>query len=206
MNADERARALLALVAEYRDARLREIFDAARAEAQALVAQAFRLARSRVHEAIVDERRRYDAAVAGAEARLHTRQRLAQQGREAALLATGWRRLPDALAERWRDPAGRRRWAETHLGRALAKLPRTEWEIAHAPGWPADERQAAAEWLAARGGPDLSFDEDTALGAGLRVRAGHNTLDASLAGLLADRRAIEGRLLHRLAFEAGAPR
>ncbi len=157
MNAEERARALLALVAEYRDSKSRETLDAAGAEARALVAQAFRLARSRVHEAIIDERKRYDAAVAGAEAHLRTRQRLAHQGREAAMLAEGWRLLPGALAERWRSPAGRRRWAETHLGRALASLPRTEWEIAHAPGWAEDERQAAAAWLAAHGGPDLSL-------------------------------------------------
>jgi hypothetical protein len=203
MNAEERARALLALVDEYRDTKSREILDAARAEAQALVAQAFRLARSRVHEAIVDERKRYDAAVAGAEARLHTRQRLAHQGREAAMLAAGWRLLPGALAESWRDPAGRRRWAETHLGRALATLPRTEWEIAHAPGWAEDERQAAAGWLAAKGGPDLSFAADGTLTAGFRVRAGHNMLDATLEGLLAERKSIEGRLLHHLEQEAG---
>ena len=198
MNAEERARALLALVDEYRDSKSREILDAARAEAHALVAQAFRLARSRVHEAIVDERKRYDAAVAGAAAHLHTRQRLAHQGREASMLAEGWRRLPGALAERWRSPAGRRRWAETHLGRALATLPRTDWEIAHAPSWREDERQAAAGWLAAHGGPDLAFAADAALAAGFRVRAGHNTLDATLEGLLAERKAIEGRLLHHL--------
>ena len=203
MNADERARALLALVDEYRDSKSREILDVARAEAHALIAQAFRLARSRVHEAIVDERKRYNAAVAGAEAHLQTRQRLAHQGREAAMLAEGWRLLPGALAESWRSPAGRRRWAETHLGRALATLPRTEWEIAHASGWAGDERQAAAGWLAAHGGPDLSFAADGTLTAGFRVRAGHNMLDATLEGLLADRKAIEGRLLHHLEQEAG---
>jgi hypothetical protein len=203
MNAEERARALLALVDEYRDSKSREILDAARAEAQGLVAQAFRLARSRVHEAIVDERKRYDAAVAGAEARLHTRQRLVHQGREASMLAAGWQLLPGVLAERWRSPAERRRWAETHLGRALATLPRTEWEIAHAPGWAADERQAAAGWLAAHGGPDLSFAADATLVAGFRVRAGHNLLDATLEGLLVERKGIEGRLLHHLEQEAG---
>jgi hypothetical protein len=198
MNTEERTRALLALVDEYRESKSREILGAARAEAQALVAQAFRLARARVHEAMVEERKRYDAAVAGAQARLHTRQRLAHQGREAAMLAEGWRRLPGALADRWRDPAARRRWAETHLGRALATLPRTKWEIAHAAGWPEDEREAAAGWLAAHGGPALAFAEDGSVSAGFRVRAGHNTLDATLEGLLADRKAIEGRLLHHL--------
>lgn len=203
MNTEERARALLALVDEYRDSKSGEILDAARGDAQALVAQAFRQARSRVHEALVEERKRYEAAVAGAEARLHTRRRLAHQGRETAMLAEGWRLLPDALRARWRTAAGRRRWAETHLGRGLATLPRTDWEIAHAPGWTEDERQAAAGWLAAHGGPDLAFAEDASLAAGFRVRAGHNTLDATLQGLLADRRAIEGRLLHHLEQGAG---
>jgi hypothetical protein len=204
VNTEERARALLALVDEYRAAKSGEILDAARGEARALVAQAFRLARSRVHEAIVEERKRHAAAVAGAEARLHTRRRLAHQSREAAMLTEGWRLLPDALRERWRNAAARRRWAESHLGRGLATLPRTEWEIAHAPGWAEDERQAAAGWLAAHGGPDLAFAEDASLAAGFRVRAGHNTLDATLEGLLADRRAIEGRLLHHLEQGAGA--
>ncbi|HSD53651.1 MAG TPA: hypothetical protein VLC47_05770 [Burkholderiales bacterium] len=203
MNTEERARALLALVDEYRDSKSGEILDAAREDARAVVAQAFRLARSRVHEALVEERKRYEAAVAGAEARLRTRRRLAHQGREAAMLADGWRLLPDALRERWHSAAGRRRWAETHLGRGLATLPRTEWEIAHARGWTQDERQAAAGWLGAHGGPELAFAEDASLGAGFRVSAGHNTLDATLEGLLADRRAIEGRLLHHLEQDAG---
>jgi hypothetical protein len=203
MNVDERTRALLALVDEYRDARSREILDAARAEARAVVAQAFRLARSRVHEAIAEERRRYAGAVAAAEAHLHTRQRLAHQRREAAMLVEGWRRLPAALAAAWRDPGGRQRWAETHLGRAVAALPRAGWQVEHAPGWPEDERKAAAAWLAARGGPDVAFAADAALAAGFRVRAGHNTLDATLEGLLADRKAIEGRLLHHLEGQAG---
>jgi len=157
-----------------------------------------------VHEAIADERKRYGAAVAAAEAHLRTRQRLAHQGREAAMLAEGWRRLPAALEGAWRDAGGRRRWAQTHLGRALAALPRTDWEIAYAPGWPEDERQAAAAWLAAHGGSDLAFTADASLAAGFRVQAGHNTLDATLEGLLADRTAIAGRLLHHLEPEGAA--
>jgi hypothetical protein len=203
VNTEERTRALLALVDEYRESKSGEILGAARAEARTLLAHAFRLARSRVHEAIVDERKRHDAAVAAAQAKLHTRQRLAHQGREAAMLAEGWRRLPAALAERWGTPAGRRRWAETHLGRALAALPRTKWEVAHASGWPVDEREGAAGWLAAHGGPEVAFAEDAGLAAGFRVRAGYNTLDATLEGLLADRKGIEGRLLHHLEEEGG---
>jgi hypothetical protein len=43
---------------------------------------------------------------------------------------------------------------------------------------------------------------DTSIRAGVRIRAGHNLMDATLEGLLADREAIEGRLLHYL---EGAP-
>ena len=57
--------------------------------------------------------------------------------------------------------------------------------------------------LAAHGGPDLSFAADGTLTAGFRVRAGHNMLDATLAGLLADRKGLEGRLLHHLEQDAG---
>ncbi|MDN5871770.1 MAG: hypothetical protein L0H73_13740, partial [Nitrococcus sp.] len=97
----------------------------------------------------------------------------------------------------------RRRWAQAHLDSALTRLPRAEWEIAHAPGWPDDERQAIAAWLAAHGGPGLLFEEDRTLAAGFRVRVGRNTLDATLQGLLADRKSIEGRLLQHLARETG---
>jgi hypothetical protein len=118
------------------------------------------------------------------------------------MLVEGWRLLSAALSGRWREPAGRRRWAEAHLGRALAALPCDRWEISHAPGWPEDERQAVREWVAARGGPEIAFTADATFTAGFRVRAGHNTLDATHEGLLAERKAIEGRLLHYL--EPGA--
>jgi hypothetical protein len=42
------------------------------------------------------------------------------------------------------------------------------------------------------------FEHDPALAAGVVVVCGHNVLDASLDGLLADRAGIEGRLLQRL--------
>jgi hypothetical protein len=44
----------------------------------------------------------------------------------------------------------------------------------------------------------VAFVAEPSIAAGFRVRAGHNTLDATLDGLLADRKAIEGRLLHRV--------
>lgn len=204
MNTAERTRALLALVDEYREGKRAELLGSAREEARAAGLEASRLARSRVHEAIAAERKHYAAAVSAAEAQLHTRRRLAHQAREAAMVAAGWQRLRSALMARWADSGGRRRWAETHLERALAVLPRSDWEVRHAPGWPEAERRAHAARIAAQGAPTVAFVAEPSIAAGFRVRAGHNTLDATLDGLLADRKAIEGRLLHRLE-RAGAP-
>jgi hypothetical protein len=204
MNTAERTHALLALVDEYREAKRAELLGSARAEARGAALEASRLARSRVHEAISAERKRYAASVAAAEAQLHTRRRLAHQAREAAMVAAGWQRLRDALMARWADPGGRKRWAETHLERTLAVLPRNDWEVRHAPGWPEAERRAFAARLAAQGAPTVAFVAEPSILAGFRVRAGHNTLDATLDGLLADRKSIEGRLLHRLE-QAGTP-
>jgi len=189
MNAEERMHALLALVDGYREGRRAELLGKAREEARATLLEASRQARRRVHDAIVAERARCAAAVSAAEAQLRTRRRLAHQAREAAMVAAGWERLRSALAARWADPAGRRRWAEASLERAGEVLPRGAWEVRHGPGWPEAERQALA-------GPGLTFAAEPAIAAGLRVRAGHNVLDATLEGLLADRKAIEGRLLH----------
>ncbi len=83
-------------------------------------------------------------------------------------------------------------------------LPRGAWEVRHAPGWPEAERRELAARVAGRDGPAVAFVAEPSIAAGFRVRAGHNTLDATLDGLLADRKAIEGRLLHRLE-EAAAP-
>jgi hypothetical protein len=198
VNTGERTRALLALVDEYRDSKCAELLGAARADARALVREAVRRARARVHEAIAEERKRYATALGAAEAQLHTRRRLAHQGREAGMIAAAWRSLPAALRDRWREPERRGRWLRGHLERALASMPREPWEVRHAPG-PADaEMRELAAWLAGRGGPAASFVEDASIAAGFRVRAGHNTLDATLDGLAADRKAIEGRLLHHL--------
>jgi hypothetical protein len=198
MNTDGRMRALLALVAEYREARRAELLGKAYAEARAALAATSRQARSRVHEAIAAERKRYAADVSAAEAQLHTRRRLAHQAREAAMVAAGWERLRSALSARWTDPDGRRRWAATHLERALEVLPRDAWEVRHPPGWPEAERRELAARVVGRDGPAVAFVAEPSIAAGFRVRAGHNTLDATLDGLLADRKAIEGRLLHRL--------
>lgn len=202
MKLEQRTAALLRVVADYREQRCAELLTPARAQARALVAGALRDARRRVHTALVEERRRAAAAVAAAEAQLATETRLAAQRRDAARLASGWAELRLALQARWDDAAARRQWIDAHLARAQqvlldrdAPADDAPWLLRGPAGWPAAEREQVAATLRAQGAPAVEFEADAKLAAGFRVQAGHNALDATLDGLLADRSAVQGRLL-----------
>jgi hypothetical protein len=195
MNLAERTQALLAVVEEFRRRRCAELLEPADAQAREIVRNALAEARRRVRTAIAEERQRIAAELAAAEARLATQRRLAAQRRAMQLLGQAWDGLRAALAARWRASETRARWVETHLARAVRALPARAWTIRCAPDWPASEREAALRWLAERGLRDVRIESDAAIGAGFRVQAGHNVLDATLDGLLADRAAIEGQLL-----------
>lgn len=197
MKLQARTAALLEAVETYRESGCRGHLEPARARARTLLTEARRAARGRVHAAIAEERAAFSAQVTRAQARLATRERMAHQHLLQVLLAEGGRELAGALAARWRLPASRREWIETALARALATLPRSVWTVTGPGGWPRDERDAAAAWLEAHG-VTASVAVEPDIEAGVRVVTGGVELDATLAGLLADRRAVEGRLLHML--------
>lgn len=195
MNLAERTQALLAAVEEFRRRRCAELLGPADAQAREIVRNALAEARRRVRTAIAEERQRIAAELAAAEARLATQKRLAAQRRAMQLLGRAWDGLRGALAARWRAPETRAHWVEAHLARAVWALPARAWTLRCAPDWPASEREAALRWLAERGLRDVRIEADATIEAGFRVHAGHNVLDATLDGLLADRAAIEGQLL-----------
>ncbi len=198
MNLEQRTAALLQVVDAYRARRCTELLAPAREQARTLTREALRTARSRVHTAIEEERRRIAAEIGAAEARLATERRLHAQRDAADALAQARQPLRDALLARWQAAATRARWVESHLQRALAALPRAPWEIRHPGDWPRAERDAIVAQLAACG-IDAQAITDSAIVAGLRVRTGSNALDFTLDGLLAERAAIEGRMLQLLA-------
>jgi hypothetical protein len=148
-----------------------------------------------VRGAFAEERARAAAGVAAARARLATRRRLYEQQRASALLAAGLARLPGVLRDAWRDDALRAEWVDAVVASALSALPRTAWRIAHPQAWPAAERDAVAARLAQALAPPPSFAEDAAIDAGMRISAGGNVIDGTLAGIVADRGAIGARLL-----------
>jgi hypothetical protein len=202
MRLDDQVAALLAVVEAHRSSATGELLARARAESRRIVAEAHAAARQRLYNALAHERERLAASVRAAEANLQTRRRLHRQAEVAAVLRQAWVRLEAALVARWQSGANRALWVQRHLERAIAALPALGWEIAHPPSWGAEEREEAVRWLAARGVGGVRTMVDTSIRAGVRIRAGHNLMDATLEGLLADREAIEGRLLHYL---EGAP-
>jgi hypothetical protein len=198
MTLEIREEALLALVECDRAAQCDSILAAAQGRAAALLGEAHAEALARMREVFAEERRRAHESLAAAHAKLATRQRLHDQHRTAALLALAWQRLPDALRARWRDGALRRLWIDAIVVAALNVLPRKQWRIAHGPGWPVEERQA----LLARLAPDLdaapACDEVAGIVAGLRIAAGGNVVDGTLAGLVEDRAQVGAQLLRQM--------
>lgn len=202
MTLAERMQALLELVESHRAAQCAGILSAAGQQAAAARTQARADARARVREAYGDEQARAQARVAAARAELATRRRLHEQAQAAAWLALAWARLPPVLRSRWGDAAARRQWVDAALRDAQRVLAAGDWRIDHAPGWPDDERRSLAQRLQIDRRTTLEFAEHAGLGAGLRIVAGRNVVDATLAGLLADRESIGAGLLGELGATA----
>lgn len=209
MNLEHRTQALLDLVDDFRRQRGDELLTPASAEARATLKTAISEARRRVRTAIAEERHRWSAQIGAAEAALATDRRLAQQRHAVHLLGAAWNSLSDRLLAKWRDPDGRARWIDAHLQRALPAVPHAGgWRIEHAPDFDAAARTRCETALDATA-IAATFEPVASIAAGFRVINGHNELDATLDGLMADRAALEGRLLHYLdeaqALDATAP-
>lgn len=198
MTLERRTQALLDLVEGDRCTQCERILDEARARASALLAQAHADARIRMREAFAEERQRAHERVAAAQATFQTRRRLHEQRRAADMLALGWRRLPDALHQRWRDPETRRMWVDAIVAMARSTLPRTPWRIAHGPDWPIAEQRHLSARLAADFDAAPALVADAGITGGLKITAGGNVVDGTVAGLLDDCVEVGAQLLRHL--------
>jgi hypothetical protein len=202
MNLQQRTSALLDLVEQYKTRRCAELLEPAQAEARATIRAALAEARRRVSTAIAEERKRRALEVGAVEAALATDRRLAAQRHAVQLLAGAWLDLRARLIARWTAAPTRARWIDAHLRRALQAVPPTAgWRIEHHPLWGAAERAREHERLREGGVTEVRFVEATDIAAGFRIVGGHNVLDATIDGLLADRTQLEGRLLQHLQQE-----
>jgi len=191
-------RALLDLVEADRARQCAQILGDENTRVAALLAQVHADARTRMRHAFEDQRQRRREQIAAAQARLATQRRLHEQQRTAALLRQAWQQLPRELLALWQQPASRATWVAHVVASARARMPGGPWRLVHAPGWPAEEQQALAQQLATGSGRAPVFEVDATIAAGLKVVANGNAIDGTLAGLLADRPAIEARLLRQL--------
>jgi hypothetical protein len=171
------------------------ILDRARGEAARILATAHRESRARMHLAVADIRQVMQRELRQAQAALETARRQQRTRCDAALLEGAWRELPAALAQRWRDGNARRIWIERLLHAALATLPRGHWEIAHAADLSPGERDLMVAQLHEELGEAPTILPEAAIPAGMRIHAQGACLDGTIAGLLLDKRALEGRLL-----------
>ncbi|SFC97701.1 ATP synthase E subunit [Thiohalospira halophila DSM 15071] len=199
---EAQAESLLQRLAEHRAARCAEIRQEAAAEARAIVQEAFADARRRMGEAVATERARARRQEAACRAREQSRARQRRQAVARDLLAEGWQALQTELERRWQDPGARQAWVDRLVAAACSRLPRGEWWLTHAPGWPAEEAEAARQQMEARGAGEVRIEEAPALRAGLRICVDGACLDASVGpsdrGLLARPQRLEGELLAHL--------
>lgn len=198
MTLERRAQALLDLVEQDRCLQCEAIIGEARARAAEVLARSHADARTRMRELFAEERQQARERVDAAQARLQTRSRLHEQRRAADMLALGWGRLPDALLARWRDPEHRQCWVDAVTAIAIRVLPRTRWQVVHVPAWPVAEQRALCARVTPA--PDLAptLIEDAGIAAGLKIAAGGNVVDGTLAGLVSDRTEVGARLLRHL--------
>lgn len=196
---DAQVDALERVVESHREARCREILEAARRRAAETLARAHRESRARVRAAIDDERHRMGETLAATRARLASRARERRQRRDRERLERAWPRLEEALAERWRDSEGRRRWVEALAEEALARLRRDRWRIEHPNEWDPAELGGALERVVRHcGGESPAFAGCPDIRAGLRFSAAGAYLDGTVPGLLADASRVEAELLAEL--------
>lgn len=195
---EQRTTALLALVEEFRARRCAELLEPAQQQARSLLRNARAEGRQRVHTTIGEARQRLASEVGAAQARLATDRRLAQQRHSVRVLQQAWAALREALRARWRDAGARGLWLDAHLSRALRALPKDRWQVEFAAGWDEAERESFAARVAAAGITSASWQARDDIDGGVRIRAGNNVVDATIDGLLADRAALEGRLLDLL--------
>jgi hypothetical protein len=193
---DTQAEALLQQVTDDRERRCAALRAAAESQAKQIVSSARTEARNTVHHAVIQERARMDLGMRQARARadIEARRRERQKSRE--LLEQMWTTIEGVLERRWQEPAARRAWIDAAMGQATALLAGRAWLIeSGGPELTEQERSELTARAHARGAKTLELSLQPAMPPGLKIRADHVCIDATVAGLLAQRDSIEAAFL-----------
>ncbi len=193
------AQSLLDYILSVRDKRCGEIRAQATEQAATVVRDAFATARTHVKTAIAAERRLMQQHYVEVDAHLASRRRQQAQQRDSLLLNKARARLREVLLARWQQPELRLQWQRHAAQQANAWLPQARrWRVEHATGMDESECLGLKAMLRREGTAAIEFEPNPALEAGLRIHAKGVVLDTSLDGLLADRAALDARLLFHL--------
>jgi hypothetical protein len=186
--------ALLRRLAREQDARCHRLQDDAAAQAVEIVRKARAEARARVHQAVTEARREQERALLQRRAALDTGTRQSRQGVLGAWLEEAWVALPGALQARWEHSGSRLQWCRAALDAATRSLLQHDvLQIEIDPRWLDDVAPLVRDHC--RDGCKATMAPLAGLGAGLRIRAGHACVDATIPGLLAPRARIASELL-----------
>ncbi|MBI1204067.1 MAG: hypothetical protein GC182_16315 [Rhodopseudomonas sp.] len=175
------------------------VLASARTDARAIVAQARVSARQKLRGAIADLRREGERRLTRASAELDTAARNREQRQASRALEAAWPLLHETLTARWRDLAARKVWTDKIAALCSSRLRPGPWTVEHPHDWSAADQAGFVAGFANQDGLVLTFTADPAIAAGLRVTADQAVLDATVAGLLYDNRAIAALLLDALA-------
>ena len=204
MTFEARADALIRMVREDGDTRRAAILSEAREQAGKVLAEAHAHARARWRATMEAERVRAHDAIAAARARLQTRHRAALQQQARRDLAAAWEALPGALRSRWLDTNARMVWIDAAVQLAKSAVGVKAWTIEHAPGLSREESEALVKRLA-ESGITARCTVRAGQEAGVRIVAGSGVVDATTAGLVADRDAVSAAILRELDTPEPAP-
>ena len=193
---DAQTTALLRRLGREQETRTRRARDEAEAQVRDILRRTRTEARARVHQAVLDQRREDETALARRRAAIETRLRRARQKTLRQLLDSAWAELPEALEERWGDTGDRLQWCRAACAQALRSLLKTDRiQVEIDSEWAEELGPVAMQHLTSHASSQVSIVRIDGLGAGLRVRAGEACLDATLGGLLAARERVTAELL-----------
>jgi len=192
---------LLGIVVENQEQRCSEIRDSARSQANEMLKQAHTRVRSRVHHHIVMLREKYLQRISAAQSRNQTLIRQQRQLADKEVLDTAWPLLREALRALWNDSASRDRWLDAAITSASSSFLQDDWQIEHPFDFNVEDQQRLKHYLANIDNRSAELSASDDIEAGIRILVNGTVMDATIEGLLQQKRVLEARLIARMKLE-----
>lgn len=189
---------LLEVVQDYRTQHCQEIMEQSRLDAQDIIREAYKTARQRLHQDVLDSRERVRQELAATRAQQHTLDMHQQYKIKRQFLDQAWDLLITQMDQRWRIAAQRQLWVNLVLDKAKLRLPIGQWLIEYPRDLTQDERNELEHVVLQHTGIAPQLNTDNAIRAGIRIGANGAVVNGTITGLTTDRTRIEAELLAQL--------